>query len=172
MNITGFGQKKSGQAQYVTNIEIGSLKNPQFHVQVEAYVFPKLTGSLPSTVTQNLRFTQGLDLADPLYNQPGNIDLLLGGADVYSSIILNGLKRGTGKSPVAQNTQLGWIISGTVVNAKMEKICMISCARIDENLRKFWEIEDMNHIRKLTVDEEQAERHFFRDAQEVARWTI
>lgn len=58
-----------------------------------------------------------LYLADPEYNTPNKIDILLG-AEVYGKIIKEGLIKCPSGSPVAQNTALGWILSGQVHSSK------------------------------------------------------
>lgn len=52
----------------------------------------------------------GMNLANPTFSIPGRIDILLG-AELFGEIIDAGLMRGPG-NVVAQNTQLGWILSG------------------------------------------------------------
>lgn len=48
---------------------------------------------------------------DPTFSESGKIDLLLG-ADIFSQIIQKGLRRGPKGSPIAQQTQFGWVLSG------------------------------------------------------------
>ena len=52
-----------------------------------------------------------LTLADPEYMKPKSIDCLLG-ADIYKSIMLEGMKVGPDDAPMAQNSRLGWILLG------------------------------------------------------------
>lgn len=52
-----------------------------------------------------------LPLADPKYNIPGDIDILLGG-DVWDEIVMKGLRLSKNGSPVAQRTKLEWILNG------------------------------------------------------------
>lgn len=54
-----------------------------------------------------------LPLADPKYNIPGDIDILLGG-DVWDEIVMKGLRLSKNGSPVAQRTKLGWILNGII----------------------------------------------------------
>lgn len=56
---------------------------------------------------------QGLDLTDPDFSSSGQINLILG-AEVYSVILGEGLRKGGPGSPIAQRTPLGWILSGSV----------------------------------------------------------
>ncbi|KAL0822415.1 hypothetical protein ABMA28_004490 [Loxostege sticticalis] len=68
------------------------------------------------------------------------------GAEVYGQILLEGLIKGPVGSPVAQNTRLGWILSGKVQAKNSTSnddhiINMHLQVSEDEILRKFWEIE-------------------------------
>ena len=65
---------------------------------------------LPERVRGKVQL-QGLPLADPSYDGEGPIDLLLG-ADAYALILRDGLIKGGIGEPMAQNTTLGWIVSG------------------------------------------------------------
>ena len=52
-------------------------------------------------------------MADPSFNQVGQIDMLLG-ADVYSSLLYNRVNtlRSPDRQLIAQQTVLGWLVSG------------------------------------------------------------
>ena len=52
-------------------------------------------------------------LADPTYNVPNHVDLLLGAA-IYAKIQRPGFKEGSNGGPTAQNTAFGWILYGEV----------------------------------------------------------
>ncbi|KAF9817611.1 hypothetical protein SFRURICE_014750 [Spodoptera frugiperda] len=58
-------------------------------------------------------FLKNIQLADPEFNQSRPVDLLLG-AEVYSEIILHGIIKEDQSQPIAQQTQLGWILCGNV----------------------------------------------------------
>lgn len=85
-------------------------------MSTNAFVLPSLTSFLPSSKTFILNWPEidNLPLADPHYGLPGKIDIILG-VEGYSQILLSGLlKHPSPSGPVAQNTQLGWILSGRV----------------------------------------------------------
>ena len=68
----------------------------QLTLDIEAVVLPKLTTQLPAcSVNLNPRWKhlRGLDLEDPVFGAPRCIDVLLG-ADVFSSILLHGRRKG------------------------------------------------------------------------------
>lgn len=89
-------------------------KFTKFNFSFTALVLRKLTAMLPSRRVDSSQWNHlsGIQLADPQYYVPGHIDVILG-ADVYSAILLDGLKRGSPSAPVAQRTSLGWLVVGT-----------------------------------------------------------
>ena len=96
------------------SLEIGKLFGPRW--KVEAVVLPKVTTKLPLLpVAFNARWKHlaGIELADPEYGVPGNIDVLLG-IDVFSRAVRQGRRVGPPGSPVAINTCFGWVLSGTI----------------------------------------------------------
>lgn len=89
--------------------------NPNLKLRVTGYVLKSVTALIPAVRVTRV---QGLDvrdseLADLEYFRPNNIDMLLG-AEVYSQVIRHGLKKNESGTLLAQNTALGWILSGTV----------------------------------------------------------
>uniref|UniRef100_A0A2H1V528 SFRICE_015645 n=1 Tax=Spodoptera frugiperda TaxID=7108 RepID=A0A2H1V528_SPOFR len=93
--------------------------NPNLKLRVTGYVLKSVTALIPAVRVTRV---QGLDvrdseLADPEYFRPNNIDMLLG-AEVYSQVIRHGLKKNVSRTLLAQNTALGWILSGTVDGPK------------------------------------------------------
>ena len=67
-----------------------------------AAVLPTVTGLLPRRALHCLDWVHltGLELADPYYAVPGAVDCILG-ADLYPSLILEGLRIGAAQAPVA-----------------------------------------------------------------------
>ena len=54
-----------------------------------------------------------LELADPDFRTPAQIDLLLG-AEVFASILRDGRRTGPRGTPSAINTCLGWVLFGKI----------------------------------------------------------
>ena len=63
------------------------------------------TSRVPADETQ-WNHLSGIELADPTFTTPGDINLLLG-EEVYSKIIRNGLRHGHERTPTVQNSSLG-----------------------------------------------------------------
>lgn len=81
-----------------------------------------LTNTLPGSEIklQGPEILDSLQLADPNFHEPGKIDVLLG-ADVYEDIMLHGLIKGINGLPMAQQTELGWILSGKNTSNNKQK---------------------------------------------------
>nr|XP_012153201.1 PREDICTED: uncharacterized protein LOC105664204 [Megachile rotundata] len=91
------------------------------------------------------------------------IDILIG-ADLYGSIILDGVRKGLVNQPIAQNTSLGWILSGPVAPSNDTLSApshhTLAWDTLNKDLRRFWEIEELHDKAHLTPEEIQCEEHF------------
>ena len=85
-----------------------------------------------------------LVLADPNFGQPGKIDLLLG-ADLFADVLRQGQRSGPVGSPVAFETEFGWVFSGRTesIASTGEVAALHTIVGFkDDVLHKFWEIEE------------------------------
>ena len=89
--------------------------HPDQSLQISALVIKRLRITTPSISIPPhlLPHIEELPLAEPTYNQSGKIDLVLG-ADSYQDILLSNIVRRNSGSPIAQETRLGWVISGAI----------------------------------------------------------
>ena len=86
---------------------------------------------------------------------------MLIGSENYCEIFLDGLKKGINiYSPIAQNTELGWIISGrTAEQANTVSTFHVTTEdKVNIQLRAFWEIEEIPNMKHLTQEEKQCEQ--------------
>lgn len=148
--ISGIGGEKSSFAsRFTVLVTIHSRIDPNFSVQVEAYVLGTITSLLPSEKLAEFNWPEfQITLADPEYHTPNKIDILLG-AEVYGQVLREGLTQGPPGFPVAQNTALGWILSGQIPSRSDSNVhchhAIISSDEVDDNalLKQFWEIESI-----------------------------
>ncbi|KAL6418667.1 hypothetical protein ACFW04_011900 [Cataglyphis niger] len=94
------------------------------------------------------------------------VELLLG-ADVCAVILQPGLRRGGQRQPVAQQTTLGWILSGSVGSSAANRPSQSHHCCSDNDLHSlvqgFWRQEEVTvKDVPLTIDEQEAEDHFVR----------
>lgn len=176
VKISGLGGSGSLESRSSVNLQITSRSDPSFSLHVKAHVLDKLTTLLPSKrVSINKKQMQALpslELADPSFNHPGKVDLLLG-AEVYSKIMMEGLVQGTNGSFMAQKTKFGWVLSGLVEDPTPEQQTSrhlnchtVTINRVDDNgdalLKKFWELEsEPVLVEKILTEEERACEDFF-----------
>lgn len=166
--ISGLGNNIVMHTRHIVSLNLQSEHDKMFNLPVKAYVLKTLTRLLPSTqIDMRWKHLQGLQLADPNYGTPASVDLLLG-AEVYSNIILEGVQLGSSHTPLAQNTRLGWILSGEVksINNSTHNVINMHLSTQPEdndNLQRFWELEsgDTYKLKKqLTEEEERCEKNY------------
>lgn len=75
----------------------------------------------------------GLQLADPNFWAADPIELLLG-ADAFSQIIEEGLRKSGPYAPITQRTAVGWILSGVVDGAENNAPALSYQCTVDKQL--------------------------------------
>jgi hypothetical protein len=107
----------------------------------------KVIENLPSSGFDpgHLKIPENIQLADPLFNQKSEIDLLLGSDIFWNLLCIGQIKLGKNK-PTLQKTKFGWIISGPIPNySNIHNNIFLSNINIHEKIHneisKFWEIE-------------------------------
>ncbi|XP_046141752.1 uncharacterized protein LOC123987798 [Osmia bicornis bicornis] len=149
ITITGVGNSDIS-CKTSTTLQIVSCKRSRPAYSTTALIVTNLSNYLPPRVSGNfnLQHLRGLDLADdnPFSSDP--IEMIVG-ADIYGLILQQGLKKGAANEPVAQDTTLGWILSGPIpTNSDSQTLPFQIAAQhcttledLDSALRGFWEIE-------------------------------
>ncbi|XP_076549167.1 uncharacterized protein LOC143306370 [Osmia lignaria lignaria] len=171
--LTGLGSSAAGTARFAVKFTMQSLVNSEFKIEAEALVLSRLTSQLPtrSLIEIDLEQFGELSLADPHFNVPDSVDLILG-ADLYGQLLRPGLQHLTGSRLVAQNTVLGWVISGSAQSSSsrraegssQEPLRALHCASEDdlnECLQQFWRLEELpSSVRILGPEDEACENQF------------
>ncbi|XP_026740536.1 uncharacterized protein LOC113502962 isoform X1 [Trichoplusia ni] len=149
--IWGVGEKETN-CKGVMSIKCASINN-NFEFEVDVYIMNKLVKNLPNRTFQRptWSYLDNITLADPDFNISRSVDLLLG-SRVYSKLLLEGVCRETEDSASAQNTRLGWILSGDIIQSFQ---CNIILHNLDE-IQQFWEIEDITDQTSLSSGDQQA----------------
>lgn len=106
-------------------------------------------------------------LADPSFNKPGRIDILLGSEFTFSSLKNGQLRLGL-NGLVAQETEFGWVFGGAlnVANnrAVRQKICNVTINSrnwdLNETLMRFWALGEIQEKRHVTDQERLCEEMF------------
>lgn len=156
ITVSGIGRAEAPSLRNMVSFQINSRHLENVTIDVTALVLRTITSPMPSQhISIPKEFINGIILADPTYGDPGIIDVLLG-ADVYAGILLDGFKRISPDGPIAQNTILGWIISGPInSNAFSNVNCFHTTSELNETLKRFWELEEIQP--KKVVDPQNSE---------------
>lgn len=135
-----------------------------FNVSLELHVLPSISNDMPSRLIHidqsKIPDIVNEQLADPSYDTPGKVDILLGAEMFYT--LFSGEKIAITNSLVFHKTTLGWVLTGRVLNNEVlhSKSSVCVCANdltINSALSLF--------ISKLSVpkdEEDEAEQHFMR----------
>lgn len=105
---------------------------------------------------KQLRIPENLTLADPTFNRPGKIDLLIGASIFWELICVGQIKLAPHGQPIMQKTQLGWIISGEILvkqqhENQTEQFCgFITYEQAHNQLDRFWKLEECREERYYT----------------------
>ncbi|KAH9636832.1 hypothetical protein HF086_017075 [Spodoptera exigua] len=154
-SVSGIGSTQK-QSKGLVSIECVSIYG-DYHFTTQALVVSRVINNLPnaSFSKQTWPHLSHTRLADPEYNISKPIDLLLD-ASVYSDIIMSGLIKGPIQAPIAQQTRLGWILSGNVKTFA----CHVVVNDIT-SIAKFWEIEDIHESSPtLSSADQYCEEHY------------
>jgi len=141
---------------------------PQFAneplLEVNAWILPSITGQLPrETLSRELLNSySNLALADPAFNVPSSIDLLLGG-DVYASI-MDGRKVTVDSSlPAAFSSVFGWILMDPLshsVTHPHQALLVSLTVSLERLVERFWWVEEPEDAPVISTDEGRCEQIF------------
>lgn len=160
-SISGVDNSMS-QAHYSVKTTIHS-KDTAYSGEFEFLTLQKITTNLPmqSFDTTKLSLPNYINLADPTYAIPGKIDVLIG-AECFYDIIRSGKYKAAENGIIYQESELGWIAAGPTHNLAQTAIksfvtmttLMEDSASLNEQIVKFWQIEDTSKTPQGYTDEE------------------
>jgi len=114
-------QMVSGIMQNVTGITSSTTihiesQQSRFKADLECLVIPTITERLPQVQIDRgfVEIPSGCRLADPAFDKPGPVDLLIGAGLFWSLLCVGQVKKAKGH-PTWQKTQLGWIVGGELI---------------------------------------------------------
>jgi len=161
-SISAVGCVKAGICRHAAQIQIAPRHKPGPTFNVLALVMKSLSNYFPRRVQLETAWKHLTELTladdDPTGSDP--IDILIG-ADLYSQIILDGIRKGEIGQPIAQNSHFGWVISGPTSTQVFgsRSIQVMHCA-LEQELQRFWEVEELPHERMLSAEDRLCEEHF------------
>ncbi|UYV60400.1 hypothetical protein LAZ67_1001040 [Cordylochernes scorpioides] len=134
----------------------------------KALILNKITCNLPNFVMERSRWPHlvGLRLADPTFDKPAPIDIIIG-ADIAPSMYTGQVRFQYERGPTACNSKLGWLLSGKIMaqqsDGSLHHSVLTFCATsVDNQLRRFWELDSIPPCAQpiLTKEEMDCEQHF------------
>lgn len=154
-----------GINQQVSNaLKIWRSYFESFITKLRCIILTSVTQRVPNIkLDKNLyNIPKNIKLADPQFNIPSEKDLLIGAEKFWDMIWVDQIKLDDGK-PVLQKTLLGWIVAGKATSTR-NNMCVsynFNCIQeLDETLRKFWQIENIEGSQNVTSENTYCEKHF------------
>ncbi|XP_045452660.1 uncharacterized protein LOC123661764 [Melitaea cinxia] len=167
INVIGIGHSDN-QIKESCVIQLKSIYN-NYKTKLNCLVLSRLTGNLPKAPIniQQLNIPSHLRLADPDFNQPAPIDILIG-ADLFWRLMKNDRISLGANKPILQYSSFGWLIGGPISYQAKQVMCNHSVindnlsneSKVDNLLTKFWELEELPQKTILSEAELACENHF------------
>lgn len=157
--LTGIDEISLGKATSSVRLQVESALS-EFSFQVDALVKKNIIKKLQRDpkMMNEWKHLDNLQLADPQYLSDEPIDLLFG-IDIYAAIVKSGVIKNEPHQPIAQNSEFGWLVFGTMADEQSAKI-QISHISLSNQLEKFWINEEVAIERTLTEEEAKCVAHF------------
>lgn len=130
----------------IVNCYITPRHDTRHSLQIQAWVLPNVTNNMPScNLPSHLkaRFSD-LALADPYFDKPAPIDLLLG-ADAFSQILDGKRFSVDNRTPAAFSSLFRWIVIGPVNDVRSDHTTsnLVSLTvSMEDMIHRFWHVKE------------------------------
>ncbi|XP_050551755.1 uncharacterized protein LOC118279021 isoform X1 [Spodoptera frugiperda] len=162
--VTGINQQSSYSTQSC-NLHIESY-NGDYRINLDCLILPEITKRLPASYVdaKNIPIPSSLRLADPTFNVPAVIDILVG-AEIFWSVIGTASIDLGKRMPKLYDTKFGWIVSGPVsqLRSSLKKgshLCNFTHLTEQPNLTRFWELDSISSKHAQSQEERECELSF------------
>ncbi|XP_039307953.1 uncharacterized protein LOC105202487 [Solenopsis invicta] len=147
---------------YKCEVEIVS-RISGFRFKTVCLVIPKLVDDvMPNEAIplNNVQIPSHLKLADPSFQTPGQVDLLIGAQWFWEILCVGQIK--LSNNLIMQKTRLGWIIGGpmSAPAQKVVKCNILKNINLEQQLTKFWELEEAPITKAWSQEEKDCESYF------------
>lgn len=151
------------KATIYTSVNIKSWVS-DFKASAEFLVTDKITGDLPQQEIKIdvARIPNYVQLADPHFNVPNKIDLLIG-AELFWDLLTGETLSLHSDQLKLYGTHLGFIVSGKLSpSQRLQSNVSLSCTMEDvhEEVHRFWEQENLPKKNSLSQEELECEQHY------------
>ncbi|XP_063388444.1 uncharacterized protein LOC134674335 isoform X2 [Cydia fagiglandana] len=167
-SVNGLGEQTSRLTEKC-KITISSLSEP-YEAHLECFVVSRVTRQVPVVRINEavLNIPPNITLADPTFNTPSEVDVLLG-ASTFWNIAVGAeiIPLGEGEDmPVLCKTKLGWLVGGGSLTTHQLNAVQCNHAvvshdnQLQEQLTQFFEHESVPQHKAMSMEEQQCEKHF------------
>ncbi|XP_022160980.1 uncharacterized protein LOC111027071, partial [Myzus persicae] len=181
VNSLGLRQKKTdhvvsgigGTTQNITSTAWLKIKScvKEYELDIQALMVKKITGNIPTNfISENGPRPENMILADPSFNVPKKIDILIGAVHFFE--ILGKQQYLSSNGPSYQETKFGFVASGSVQLAQgtlrnKKSVTHISTntendedSDIEKLIKQFWQSEEYIGPTPYTIEEKACTEHF------------
>ncbi|CAH2006544.1 unnamed protein product [Acanthoscelides obtectus] len=158
--VSGINDKLT-YANYKCDIIIKSSVG-SYSFNLSCFVLDKITTDIPDAPinAKYLNIPVNIELADPEFYDPQSIDVLIGANAFWDLLSLGRINLGT-NLPTLQNTRLGWVVPGSMDIPTTKSHCGLTRnILVQDQLAKFWEVEEVDPKKPWSVEETLCEEHF------------
>lgn len=154
--------KLETRIRHSVNVKLFS-KFEEFETTLEFLVVPNVCDVIPASFINktNIDIPSYIQLADPKFNVPSEIDALIG-AELYYELLNSGQIKINDHHAKLMSTRLGWIIAGKFNGIPKSKKagCLISLQTLNDQMNRFWEIEELPETKFLSEEDLLVENHY------------
>lgn len=161
---------------HAVNTEIKSRVN-EYRNKLSFIVVENLPSiSIPHTTKlNNLSFPKNIQLADPEFSKVRKIEAIIG-MGIFYKLLCVGQVPINNSQLVLQKTRFGWVLGGEINNRISKNIvCNLTLENLNHQLTKFWELEEINPTKELSVEERDCENHYVQNVvrdESTGRYTV
>ncbi|XP_071652143.1 uncharacterized protein [Temnothorax longispinosus] len=162
--VLAVNNTKTAATRGNTSFVIRTRGRDDIRLPIEATILPRIAGQLPNSQVERgaWEHLEGLRLADPLYHQPGPVDILLG-AESFASLLRDGRRVGRKGEPDAFNTVFGWVLVGAVSAQAPQSIhSFVTLESLDASLSRFWQLDEIPTAPPYSQEDRRCEELFAR----------
>ncbi|XP_043504537.1 uncharacterized protein LOC122525681 [Polistes fuscatus] len=158
--ISGVNQTETRVKQAI----LATLKSrtENYALKLQFLLLPTVTNRLPSQriPQEELTIPAGIQLADPKFYEPANIDAILG-VEIFASLWRAGQSIRLNENLMAQGTVLGWLVMSTGATRTPQSVnCHTATVDLNSQLEKFWKIEEVAESSIRSHEENLCEAHY------------
>ncbi|XP_033317572.1 uncharacterized protein LOC117215307 [Bombus bifarius] len=127
-------------------------------------VIPAMSTFIPSEPIDpsSLGLPRNIQLADPQFHCPAPIDVLLSTGSTFASLCIGQVNLAQPGEPELrlQKTRFGWVIGGSPTSQTAINTFHATTTALQEDLARFWEIDEGPATTHLSESERLCEEHF------------